>query len=244
MVEFSLERYSELLSAFKDAGYIFCGFEEIYSRLAERHPFVVLRHDIDISLRPALEFAHLEHEQGVQATYFVLLRSPFYNVLSRRNAEIMLQIHQYGHHIALHVDLAAYDDDCANALSEMDVLSKFYPYIDTQIASLHSPRNLNQIRIESCQLINNVYGPIRRREMAYIADSRGEWRYGHPLSSEAFNARKPIQLLTHPIWWIQAGETAKEKVELWLRNDYLYSRLVLKEFLPKLFGHSETLANL
>src|SRR6266550_649730 len=107
IVEFSLEGHSQLLSALKDRGYSFCGFEEIDSRLAEGRPFVVLRHDIDISLRPALEIARLEYEQGIQATYFVLLRSPFYNVLSRSSVQIMSQIHRYGHQIATHIDPAA-----------------------------------------------------------------------------------------------------------------------------------------
>lgn len=235
MLDFSLEGYSKLLSTFKDKSYSFCGFEEIDSRLSERYPFVVLRHDIDMSLRPALEIARIEYEQGVQATYFVLLCSPFYNVLSRPNAEILLQIHQYGHHIATHINLAAYDNDCAKALMEVEVLSKFYPYINTQIVSLHSSCDLNQIPIESYQQLDNVYGTAVRGEMAYISDSTGRWRYGHPLDSEAFNTQKSIQLLTHPIWWIQEGETPSQKLERWLYSDFLNNRVTLKEFLPKLF---------
>jgi hypothetical protein len=244
MLEFSLDGYCELLSAFKNTGYSFCGFEEIDSRLTEGYPFVVLRHDIDMSLRPALEIARREYEQGVQATYFVLLSSPFYNIFSRSNAQIMLQIHQYGHQIATHIDLAAYDNDYVKAFKEVEILSKFYPYINTQLVSLHSSCNLNQIPVESFQQLDKVYGSAVRGDMAYVSDSTGRWRYGRPLDSEAFKTQKPIQLLTHPIWWIQEGETAKEKLELWLQNDYLYSRLVIKEFLPKLFGRSEPLANL
>jgi hypothetical protein len=232
---FSLEAYSELLLTFKDAGYSFCRFEEIDSRLTEEHPFVVLRHDIDISLRPALEIARIEYEQGVQATYFVLLRSPFYNLLSRSNAELMLQIHQYGHQIATHLDLAVYDNNCAEALMEVEVLSQFYPYINTRLVSLHSSYDLNQMPIESFQQLNNVYGPAVRGEIAYISDSTGRWRYGHPLDSAAFHTQKPLQLLTHPIWWIQEGETATQKLEGWLYSDYQNSPATLKEFLPKLY---------
>jgi hypothetical protein len=238
MVEFSLEGYSELLSTFKNIGYSFCRFEEIDSCLVEGYPFVVLRHDIDISLRPALEIARIEHEQGVQATYFVLLRSPFYNLLSRHNAEIMWQLHRYGHQIALHVDLVPYDDDCAEALREVDVLSKFYPYINNQIVSLHSPNTLSQEMIASYRQLHNVYGTSLRRDVAYISDSTGRWLYGHPLDSEAFFRRKPIQLLTHPIWWFQSGETARKKLEYWFHNDYLHTSAIAKEFLPKLFIRS------
>jgi hypothetical protein len=238
-MEFSVEGYSQLLSAFKDQGYSFCGYEEIDSHLAERRYFVVLRHDIDISIRAALEIARVEHEHGVQATYFVLLRSPFYNVLSRFNAEIMSQLHGYGHQIATHVDPAAYDNDCARALTEIEIFSKFYPYTNTEIASFHSYYDLHHMPIDSFQQINNVYGPCVKGDVAYISDSTGGWRYGHPLESEAFHTQKPIQLLTHPIWWVQPGETPVEKLERWLGDDFENNRLTLKKFLPKLFKFDE-----
>jgi hypothetical protein len=232
---FSQEGYRELLLAFKSAGYSFCGFDKIDRYLTEGEPFIVLRHDLDISLHPALEIARIEHEQGVQATYFVTLHSPFYNALSRSNAEIMLQLHQWGHQIALHVDLTAYAGDCAKALLEVSVFAQFYPYSNTQLASLHSPINLEQIPIESFEQLQNVYGHVFSKEMAYISDSTGRWRYGHPLDSEAFLSRKPIQLLTHPIWWIQEGEMAMQKLECWLYKDYLNSLATAEVFLPKLF---------
>ena len=79
--------------------------------------------------------------------------------------------------------------------------------------------------------------------MAYISDSTGRWRYGHPIESVAFNARKPIQLLTHPIWWVQEGETPTEKLERWLYSDFHNNRLTLKQFLPKLFKLDEKASN-
>jgi hypothetical protein len=239
MAEFSLDGYSHLLSALKDRDYSFCGFEEINTRLKEKHPFVVLRHDIDLSLRPALEIARIEHEHGVQATYFVLLRSPFYNVFSRSSAEIMLQIHDYGHQIATHLDLAFYNNDWANALAEIEILSKCYPYINTELVTLHSSYDLHRMPIDEFQQLDNVYGSAVRGDVAYISDSTGRWRYGHPLESEAFHTRKPIQLLTHPVWWVQAGETPSQKLERWLYSDYQIGRTTLKEFLPKLFKLDE-----
>src|SRR5579862_7794451 len=105
MLEFSLDGYSQLLSALKRAGYVFCDYAKTDAHLAERCSFVTLRHDIDISLRPALAMAQIERQHGVQAIYFILLRSPFYNAFSRENAEIIEEIHSYGHQIATHVDL-------------------------------------------------------------------------------------------------------------------------------------------
>src|SRR5947209_10509357 len=210
---FSEEGYRELLLAFKSAGYAFCSFEEINRRLWDRQPFVVLRHDIDISLHPVLEIGRVEHDQGVRATYFVTLHSPFYNVLSRSNSEIILQLHNWGHQVALHMDHVVYGGDYTKALLEINVLAQFYPYINTQLASLHSPTNLEQMPISSFEQLQNVYGHIFSKDVTYISDSTGRWRSGHPLDSEAFHARKPIQLLTHPIWWIQHGETPVQKLK-------------------------------
>lgn len=239
MVEFSVKGYKQLLAAFTDEGYTFCDYEEIDSRLAKSDPFVVLRHDIDISLRPALEIARVEHELGIAATYFVLLRSPFYNALSQTNLEIMAQIRAYGHQIATHIDLSIYDNDCAKALTEVELFSRCFPHINTELVTLHSPYELERIPIQAIPELNRVYGSAVRGEVAYISDSTGRWRYGQPLDSEAFKTRKPIQLLTHPVWWIQEGETPGQKLDRWLYADCTVNRAALRNFLPKLFKLDE-----
>src|SRR5262249_19880138 len=159
---------SALLSAFKDAGYVFCEFEEISARLAEGRPFVVLRHDIDINLRPALDFARIEQEHGVPATYFVLLRSPFYNSLSRASMEILSQIHRLGHQIAAHLDLVSYNNDCASALVEVEVMGRLYPYINPRLISLHSSYDLHHMPVADFPRLDAVYGAAVRGETAYI----------------------------------------------------------------------------
>ncbi|HLZ56227.1 MAG TPA: hypothetical protein VKR06_04700 [Ktedonosporobacter sp.] len=236
---FSLDAYQELLLAFQSAGYAFSMFEEIDQRLAGQQPFVVLRHDIDISLRAALEVARVEYDKGMRATYFVPLNSPFYNTLSSPNATILCQIHEMGHQIALHVDLRPYYGDCANALNEVEVLARFYPYINPHLVSLHSPIALNREVVEPFPQLNNVYSHFLNNQVAYISDSTGRWRYGHPLDSEAFYTRQPIQLLTHPIWWTQEGESPRKKLEYWLQGDYQHNLAVAKEYLPKLFRTAE-----
>ena len=236
MYEFSLAGYNNVVTALKDAGYTFCMFDQIAQHLTAQHPFVVLRHDIDISLRPALEIAQVEHEQGVQATYFVTLHSPFYNALSKPNNGLISQIHELGHAIALHIDLTIYGDDCTKALAEIDTFIKFYPYATPCIASIHSPIDLERMPIQNFEQFRRVYEHMFSKELAYISDSTGRWRFGHPLESEAFMQRKPLQLLTHPIWWVQDGKNAKEQLEDFLYKEYLNSLALAHDFLPKLFG--------
>ncbi len=238
MYTFSLEGYNDLIVAFKKADYTFCMFDEIPQHMIAKHPFVVLRHDIDISLNPALHVAQIEYDQGVQATYFITLHSPFYNALSNPNSQIIAQLHELGHMIALHVDLTIYGDDCAKSLAEIDSFIKFYPYATPCIASIHSPIDLARMPLRQFEQFRRVYEHMFSKDVAYISDSTGRWRFGHPLDSEAFAQRKPLQLLTHPIWWVQDGESAKEKLENFLHKEYLNNLSTAHEFLPKLFGVS------
>ncbi len=235
MSHFSVGAYRSLLLAFQEAHYCFCLFEKVTQHLREKRPCVVLRHDIDISLGAAVEIASIEHELGIQATYFVPLNSPFYNTLSSANAAHMLQLHRMGHQLAAHIDCRSYDGNCAAALTEVEVLAHFYPYINRQLVSLHSPTSLQSIPIADFQPLKNVYGHAVENAVAYISDSTGRWRYGHPLDSEAFHRRKSIQLLTHPIWWLQEGASPRQKLEQRLEHDYLNTVAVAREYLPKLY---------
>ena len=236
MGDFTVVAYRAMLQTFTDANYVFCSFEDIDQHLQKESSCVVLRHDIDISLLAALEIAHVEHDLGIQATYFVGLTSPFYNVLSGSSGQILAQIHELGHHIALHLDIRPYNDNFESALAELTILSSFYPYINIHLISLHSPIALYEAMINSIEPLKNVYGHFFAQQMAYCSDSTGRWRYGHPTDSDAFYSRKPIQLLTHPIWWTQDGETPLQKLEFWFRNQRFEMQAAARAYLPKLYN--------
>src|SRR5207249_11403716 len=120
-----------------------------------------------------LDIARVEHELGIQATYFVLLRSPFYNALTQANMEIMSQIRDYGHQIATHVDLTMYGNDCTASLAEVELFSKCYPDVNTELLTLHSPYDLHLIPVNEVPELERVYGSAVRGEVAYISDSTG-----------------------------------------------------------------------
>jgi hypothetical protein len=237
--DFTLQGYRQLLSAFASRGYRCSLFDALEERLASGEQILLLRHDIDISLKAALEIAWVEHELGFQATYFVMLSSPFYNVLSTESARLLEQIHNYGHDIALHLDLQDYHGQRLDVAHEIEILAHFYPYVKRDIASVHSPRTLSSIPVEEARPIYRVYYLAQRGDLAYISDSTGRWRYGHPLQSAAFREKKALQLLTHPIWWVAEGATPRQKLESWLYRSYEGNLELAKTFLPKLFGQQE-----
>jgi hypothetical protein len=85
---FDLAHYVELLEAARAGGYRFAFFDD-----EPREGDVLLRHDVDMSLAAALTMAELEAERDVQATYFLMTRSDFYNLDSRSGFDAVLAWH-------------------------------------------------------------------------------------------------------------------------------------------------------
>src|SRR5262245_35308675 len=101
--EFTDDGYGRLLDLV-GSSYRFIGFGEASS---EAH--VLWRHDIDFSVHRAVAMARTEAQRSLLATYFVLLRSPYYNALERQVADRLKEIASLGHRIGLHFELSAYE---------------------------------------------------------------------------------------------------------------------------------------
>ena len=95
MRDFTLDKYRELCLALLDSGYTPL---TVYSYLVlegnnnNNNKLVVLRHDIDRRPGNALRMAELEHELGIQSTYYFRFPYTF-------KPEIIRKIHDLGHEI-------------------------------------------------------------------------------------------------------------------------------------------------
>ncbi len=193
--------YRELLGSFLDRGYRLVGFGEQTAAAGE----LILRHDIDFDCGLAREMAEIEAELGVAATYFFMLSSDSYNLLSASNVADVRAIQALGHRISLHFDPTIYPDFAAGFAAEQATFeAMFGAAID--IISIHRP---NDFFLSYDQPIGGVAHTYQRRfakELAYFSDSQGRFRFGHPQDSAAFAERRSIQLLIHPIWWMVPGQ--------------------------------------
>ena len=123
-MDFSYTGYVRLLLLLRQHAY-----ETVDYHNYEDHPrCVILRHDIDTDLAQAVRFAELEADAGVRSTYFVLLRTNFYNPASSGSLEQLHRIQALGHEIGLHFDEKAYPDGTPEEtvqriLKEREVLS-------------------------------------------------------------------------------------------------------------------------
>ncbi|MCK5716598.1 MAG: hypothetical protein KAH77_03845, partial [Thiomargarita sp.] len=138
--QFTRLDYRDLLKQALDANYQFLTFND--PRRFEKDKVCLLRHDIDVDLGAALTLAKIEHQFGIQATYFVMLRSPIYNLLGRANTQLVQDILSLGHVIGLHYD-DAFTPSNQHSLEkwvdiEATILEQLFD-IKIDVVSFHQP---------------------------------------------------------------------------------------------------------
>ncbi len=206
-MDFSYSSYRQMLQTLLDAGYTFNRFTEAEYLMKKASPFVLLRHDIDFETAPALEMARLEAEMGISSTFFLMIRSTFYNPFSIQGTRHIRDILELGHTLGLHFDCSSYPEsnnerELGKACrKEVDILENWFGE-NVDSVSYHRP---SKTALSSCAEVTeprpHTYLPLFTKDIGYRSDSRGVWANGHPLESETWNARKPMHILVHPIWW-------------------------------------------
>ena len=184
---FDLAHYEERLDAADAGGYRFASFDR-----PPRAGEVLLRHDVDMSLDAALTMAELEAGRGVQATYFLMTRSDFYNLDSRSGVAALERLRALGHRVGLH---AIYPD--ATLDDRFDpVVAWHTPDADFMSEPLEGAVNAMQ---------EGYFRPDR-----YRSDSNQHWRSGCPHEALAAARFEWLQLLVHPEIWVYPGGTMRE----------------------------------
>jgi hypothetical protein len=226
--DFTYSHYERILGLIKKTDYKVALFNESY--LYEKE--LILRHDIDVDLEKAYKMALTENKYNIKATYFILLRSPFYNIFDRFNSNLIKGILDLGHQIGLHFDEAYYGSNDADNLikyvdSEVQILKDHF---DTKIfaVSFHRP---SQFLLESdIKLKNNLINTYDRnftKGYKYISDSRRRWKEGclcRFLENTGADYSTPdrIHALVHPIWWADKRLSAQDTMEGFLLEKLAY----------------------
>ncbi|MBX3051057.1 MAG: hypothetical protein KF753_06275 [Caldilineaceae bacterium] len=174
--------------------------------MARGKRFVLLRHDIDFDLTAALRMARIEAEMGIFSTFFVLVRTEHYNPFSSDGSRMINELLAMGHRLGLHFDCAAYPDASVEELNrqcgrEARMVEEWFG-VEVPVVSIHRPppfvvgsdQSLTAPRL-------HTYMNHFTKQIHYLAESRGLWRFGQPLESHAFQTGQPLHLLIHPIWW-------------------------------------------
>ncbi len=212
-MKFTYTAYKHLIEEILRCGFSICSYHN-YTRFEKP---CILRHDVDNSIEKALEMALIEHALGVKSTYFVLLSSTFYNVLSKKERDNLLKISALGHEIGLHFDEMNYETPCdvkQAIYNECDILSKA---LDMQIksVSMHRPSPETLTANYTLQNIINSYGDVFFKQFKYISDSRRQWR------ENPFDATKQydkLHVLTHAFWYHDTEKSLETSVATFVNS--------------------------
>tara|TARA_B110000037_G_C16983305_1_gene449956 strand:+ start:48 stop:785 length:738 start_codon:yes stop_codon:yes gene_type:complete len=181
-----------------------------------------LRHDVDVNIQLALEMAIIEASLGVQSTYFVMLRSPVYNLFSRENDRAIGKIFRLGHQIGLHYDEGFYPktkslQSLVNA--EAKIITANFEH-DIEVVSFHQPSIEIISGKKTISNFKNTYSLADMNNFHYLSDSNKVWKE-NPLDCFENKTYRKIQLLIHPIWWMTDIEKSTER---------LWSEALIKNF--------------
>jgi len=182
---FDLVHYRDLLDAAHAGGYRFSYFDH-----EPEAGDLLLRHDVDLSLEAALEVAEVEARADAVATYFLMLRSEFYNLFSPAGDAAVERLRELGHRVGLHA---------------------LWPHVDSDdrfdaVLAWHNP-DPEYMREPVDGMTNVMTAPWAD---VYRSDSNQNWRQGCPHEELAAGTFERLQLLTHPEIWVYPGRTMGE----------------------------------
>lgn len=201
--DFTLDNYRRLIQLAKEKGFQFILHKDEF--VPERKD-VIWRHDVEFEPDIALKMAHIEHEEGVVASYFFQLHSPFYNVTEPHYREVFYEIKDLGHIVGLHFDSAYWGITSEEQLNDYIKQDKDYLVtnfgIDIDTFSFHNTTPFTQ----SCLAYKyggliNVYASFFKQHYNYCGDSLGYWRFDRLEDVLNDVTVQHLQVLTHDANW-------------------------------------------
>ncbi len=209
---FSYEDYREIIRIIKESGR-YCG----YKAALERDSFVIMRHDVEYSVERAYELSKVEESMDFTSNFFFQWTNNSYNLLSKKNTDMIRDMHERGQNIGLHFALNGMTDIQQirlQILKEMDILSDMFGFtVDT--FSIHRPsKDVLRENIKLPEILNAYQDefftfaeeidentPVG---VKYMSDANHIWRYGYPDRDNILGHDK-VQILVHPFGWTKKG---------------------------------------
>jgi len=213
---FAKATYTELVNQFQAAGLSFStNWDE-----APSATLLLMRHDVDFSIPRAHEMAAQEASLGVAATYFFMLTSNMYNLLSAESRRLAHEIKEMGHKISLHFDPTVYDSLEPFAEERQIFETAFGVKLD--MVSIHRPGSFLENNNADLLGIKQTYQDRYFKDMKYLSDSGG--RDIMPTIKEYLSDpnRQGLHLLIHPIWWGSVSENPTETLDRWKKEHTVF----------------------
>ena len=204
-----------------------------YHKALTSDKFILMRHDVEYSVERAYELAKVESSMDFTSTFFFQWTNNSYNILSRKNKDLIKDMHERGHTIGLHFALNGMTDMeqiRKQIAKEMDILNSMFEFkIDT--FSIHRPSKdvlreniklpgiINAYQDEFFTFAENVTEntPV---SVKYLSDANHIWRYGYPDEKNILENDK-VQILTHPFAWCKKGYDNFDNYKSLIKEKYI-----------------------
>ena len=211
---YSPEAYEDLLQTIVESGYRVVDFAGLDPESDERQ--VVLRHDVDLIPRLALEAAAIDARCGAAATFLVLPRSHAYNLFSRPTLEVLTAIERLGHTIGVHCALPPSKPETERDLvtlvrEDVELARLAFP----AIAPLFAWHTVPAAFFERWAGLTvpglvNAYDARFFSRITFMSDSNARRSPGEIQDVFRRSAHRKVQLLIHPVIWMCGGATMME----------------------------------
>ncbi|MDR1239120.1 MAG: hypothetical protein LBK27_03320 [Treponema sp.] len=165
----------------------------------------------------AYNLAVFEHGKKFYSTYLFQLTNNSYNILSKKNRDLILEIINMGHSVGLHFHLNGITDinNIKNQIKkEIEIMGMMLGE-KIESFSIHRPITdvlRNAIKLEG---IINAYDDlffsftedilVNPPKIKYLSDARHHWNYGLEPNETTMKKYDKIQILVHPYSWTKNG---------------------------------------
>ena len=225
---FSFDDYKEIIRIIKSTDRYMD-----YHKALTSDKFILMRHDVEYSVERAYELAKVESSMDFTSTFFFQWTNNSYNILSRKNKDLIKDMHERGHTIGLHFALNGMTDmeqirkqiakemDILNSMFEfkMDTFSIHRPSKDVLRENIKLPGIINAYQDEFFTFAENVTEstPV---SVKYLSDANHIWRYGYPDEKNILENDK-VQILTHPFAWCKKGYDNFDNYRSLIKEKYI-----------------------
>lgn len=208
---YSLAAYRDILAAAQARGARFASLAEAPGS-GTSTGVVYLRHDVDYSLQMAVELAKANAALGVSGTFFLLLRSQVYNLLSYDAIPYVQRLADLGQRLGFHMALPSGVPATAAGLAELvradfDIVARHVPAVESVFAWHNTTPAILELGLDlDVPGLVSAYSRRLFKDIPYHSDtgmrySVREWR------AIAGSDAPAMQLLFHPELWVGGGDT-------------------------------------
>ena len=176
--DFTLIKYGELCDVIVGSDYVPLTIEK-YIEKEKPEKFIILRHDVDIGLKQAVNMARIEYEYDIASTYYFRMTKEVFQ------PHIIKQIADLGHEVGYHyevLDKAKGNVEQAIKIFKQE-LNKFRAFVDVKTICMHgnpftswTNRDLwREYDFRDFGIIGEPYLSIDYNQVLYLTDTGRTW---------------------------------------------------------------------